>query len=152
MKISDLGQAKFVDFADRQTVSGVWVRTCTLARELLMRVADWCTPVLQVAPGAVVYSAPEVLTGRYTAKIDVFSFGIVLIQMCTGLYPSIEDRVVHIGLYVVLLAFTDKCVTNSCTVSSESACKKFPSLTQLITSCVSLDPEFRPTAARARSM
>jgi serine/threonine protein kinase len=34
VKISDLGQAKFVDFADRQTV----------------------------APGAVVYSAPEVRT------------------------------------------------------------------------------------------
>ena len=37
------------------------------------------------------------LTGRYTPKIDMFSFAVLLVQMCTGLYPSIDDRVVHIG-------------------------------------------------------
>ena len=40
-------------------------------------------------PGAMAYSAPEVLTGKYSEKIDIFSFGILLCQMCTGEYPRI---------------------------------------------------------------
>ena len=39
----------------------------------------------------------QVLTGRYTAKIDMFSFGVLCVQMCTGQYPSIETRAEHIG-------------------------------------------------------
>ena len=43
-------------------------------------------------PGAMAYSAPEVLTGKYSVKIDIFSFGILLCQMCTNDYPRIEKR------------------------------------------------------------
>jgi serine/threonine protein kinase len=32
-------------------------------------------------PGSMAYSAPEVLTGKYNEKIDVYSFGILLVQM-----------------------------------------------------------------------
>ena len=38
------------------------------------------------------YSAPEVLTGKYTEKIDIFSFGVLLTQMCCGEYPRIDRR------------------------------------------------------------
>lgn len=65
-KITDLGQSK---------MAGTSVKT----RQTGM-------------PGAMAYSAPEVLTGRYTDKIDVFSFGVLLIQMCCGEYPRIERR------------------------------------------------------------
>ncbi len=48
---------------------------------------SWCVPS----------ACAQVLTGRYTPKIDMFSFAVLLVQMCTGLYPSIDDRVSHIG-------------------------------------------------------
>lgn len=65
-KIADLGQAK---------VFG----TSFLSRQTSM-------------PGAMAYSAPEVLTGKYTSKIDVFSFGVLLVQMGCSEYPRIERR------------------------------------------------------------
>lgn len=40
-------------------------------------------------PGAMAYSAPEVLTGKYSEKIDIFSYGILLCQMITLEYPRI---------------------------------------------------------------
>ena len=43
-------------------------------------------------PGAMAYSAPEVLTGKYNEKIDIFSFGILLTQMSCSEYPRIERR------------------------------------------------------------
>lgn len=65
-KIADLGQAKLFNQS-------------TLSRQTGM-------------PGAMAYSAPEVLTGKYTSKIDIFSFGILLCQMCSGEYPRIDKR------------------------------------------------------------
>ncbi len=157
----------------------------------------------------------QVLTGRYTPKIDMFSFGVLVVQMCTGLYPSIDDRVVHIGACVdrpcvaVYLghamrkhcpptplplplplpspsrpphaltlsrtppaflpraphreadgcgscrqtAMALSCGAVSCIFvchgPAEIACKKFPVLSHLITSCVSMDPDYRLSAARA---
>ena len=44
-------------------------------------------------PGAMAYSAPEVLTGKYSEKIDIFSFGILLCQMCIGEYPRIGETI-----------------------------------------------------------
>jgi serine/threonine protein kinase len=43
-------------------------------------------------PGAMAYSAPEVLTGKYSEKIDIFSFGVLVVQMASGEYPRIERR------------------------------------------------------------
>ncbi|CAN0115884.1 unnamed protein product [Heterosigma akashiwo] len=43
-------------------------------------------------PGAMVYAAPEVLTGKYSARVDVFSFGVLLAQLATGEHPRIERR------------------------------------------------------------
>jgi serine/threonine protein kinase len=43
-------------------------------------------------PGAMAYAAPEVLTGKYNEKIDIFSFGVLVTQMGCGEYPRIESR------------------------------------------------------------
>ena len=48
-KIADLGQAKLFNAAAVSKQTGI--------------------------PGAMAYSAPEVLTGKYTTKIDIYSFG-----------------------------------------------------------------------------
>jgi serine/threonine protein kinase len=94
----------------------------------------------------------QVLTGRYTPKIDMFSFGVLLVQMCTGVYPSIDDRASHVGACLVATRprrrpFSGRhAVVAWCT---ELACKKFPVLTHVITSCISLDPDYRLSSARA---
>ena len=76
-------------------------------------------PTFHVPP-----SAPEVLTGSYTSKIDIFSFGVLLVQMCTGQVPSIERRQDHVA----------------------SAAASFPDLAPLIRRCLDPDARKRPTA------
>jgi len=67
-KIADLGQAKIFGGS-----------SSALSRQTSL-------------PGAMAYSAPEVLTGKYSEKIDVFSFGVLLAQMGSGEYPRIDKR------------------------------------------------------------
>jgi serine/threonine protein kinase len=98
-KIADLGQAKIFGAS-------------ALSRQTSM-------------PGAMAYSAPEVLTGKYTAKIDIFSFGILLIQMCCGEYPRIDRR----------------------ERQQESAISMYPPLADIINQTISYQPSDRPTAA-----
>lgn len=69
-KIADLGQAKL--FGD-----------AALSRQSEM-------------PGAMAYAAPEILTGKYTEKIDIFSLGVLMVQMCCGEYPRIDKREEHL--------------------------------------------------------
>jgi len=94
-KIADLGQAKLF----QQSV---------MSRQTGM-------------PGAMAYSAPEVLTGRYSTKIDIFSFGILFCQLCTGDYPRIDRRDDQI----------------------QTAQRKFPMFADLITSMVHYQPPER---------
>ena len=44
-------------------------------------------------PGNPVYSAPEAcVPSRQTTKMDVFSFGVLLIEMCTAQFPEVAKR------------------------------------------------------------
>jgi serine/threonine protein kinase len=99
-KIADLGQAK---------VFG----STALSRQTAM-------------PGAMAYSAPEVLTGKYTAKIDIFSYGILLIQMCSGEYPRLDRR----------------------EEQHKMAVSKFSPLSQLLSQTIEYQPNDRPSASR----
>lgn len=98
-KIADLGQAKVFgsSFLSRQTSM----------------------------PGAMAYSAPEVLTGKYSAKIDVFSFGVLLVQMGCSEYPRIERREDQL----------------------KRAASVHPPLAALMSNCMNFIPESRPEAA-----
>uniref|UniRef100_UPI0037E84C96 interleukin-1 receptor-associated kinase 4 n=1 Tax=Semicossyphus pulcher TaxID=241346 RepID=UPI0037E84C96 len=42
--------------------------------------------------GTRAYMAPEALRGEITAKSDVFSFGVVLLEILSGLSPAAENR------------------------------------------------------------
>lgn len=42
--------------------------------------------------GTTCYMSPEALRGDISEKIDVFSFGVVLLELLTGLVPYDEDR------------------------------------------------------------
>ena len=48
-------------------------------------------------PGSPVYSAPEArIPSRQSTKMDTFSFGVLLIEMCTAQFPEVAKRVAMI--------------------------------------------------------
>ena len=49
---------------------------------------------LTLCPGNVLYMSPEALdeTKTYTAKLDIFSFGVIVIQILTRQFPNPTDR------------------------------------------------------------
>ena len=55
---------------------------------------------LTLCPGNVLYMSPEALNEAksYTAKLDVFSFGVIVIQILTRQFPNPTDR--HRMVYV----------------------------------------------------
>ncbi|CAM9665429.1 unnamed protein product, partial [Scytosiphon promiscuus] len=103
-KLADLGQAKAMGVASAAMGS----------RQTAM-------------PGAMVYAAPEVLTGRYSSSIDVFSFGVLLAQLITGDYPRLDKRKEQVA----------------------EAGSRFSLVKPLLESCLSLHAEDRPAAAEA---
>ncbi|CAM9339472.1 unnamed protein product [Ectocarpus fasciculatus] len=110
-KLADLGQAKAMGVAS--AVGG--------SRQTAM-------------PGAMVYAAPEVLTGRYSSSIDVFSFGVLLAQLITGEYPRLDTR-------------KEQASYSSFPVAE--AGDRFSLLKPLLERCLSLHAEDRPAAAEA---
>ena len=48
-------------------------------------------------PGSPVYSAPEArIPSRQSTKMDIFSFGVLLIEMCTAQFPDVAKQVAMI--------------------------------------------------------
>ena len=46
-----------------------------------------------VGPGSPVYAAPEAnIPPLQTPKMDIFSFGVLLVEMCTACFPDVADR------------------------------------------------------------
>ncbi|CAH3022281.1 unnamed protein product [Porites evermanni] len=54
--------------------------------------ANFIQQTMTVAPGAMIYSAPEALTSRQTIKVDVYSFGVLLCEMCIRQLPDPQRR------------------------------------------------------------
>ena len=77
-------------------------------------------------PGAAIYSAPEVLKEdsalQQTVKIDIYSYGVLLIEMLTREMP-----------------------TESIDTLVRSVQSRWPRFVHLITSCTNVDPNKRPT-------
>ena len=47
-----------------------------------------------------IYIAPEMIAGRYTEKVDIYAYGIVLIHMCSNEYPHLDKRDIHTKMAV----------------------------------------------------
>ncbi|CAH3180288.1 unnamed protein product, partial [Porites lobata] len=54
--------------------------------------ANFIQQTMTVAPGAMIYSAPEALTSNQTVKVDVYSFGVLLCEMCIRELPDPSKR------------------------------------------------------------
>ena len=53
-----------------------------------------CMTALTLCPGNLLYMSPEALdeAKSYTAKLDIFSFGVIVIQILTKQFPNPTDR------------------------------------------------------------
>lgn len=54
--------------------------------------ANFIEQIMTANPGALIYSAPEVSTKNQTDKIDVYSFGVLLCEMCIRELPNPQAR------------------------------------------------------------
>ncbi|XP_078358151.1 uncharacterized protein LOC144642920 isoform X2 [Oculina patagonica] len=74
--------------------------------------ANFMQKTMTVAPGAVIYSAPEALTSSQTVKVDVFSFGVLLCEMCIRDMPDPQRRDQQIAMVTNrwLRALVRRCV------------------------------------------
>ncbi|KAL9975242.1 hypothetical protein ACROYT_G012377 [Oculina patagonica] len=74
--------------------------------------ANFMQQTMTVAPGAMIYSAPEALTSNQTVKVDVYSFGVLLCEMCIRELPDPERRDQQISMVAnhVLRALLRGCV------------------------------------------
>ncbi|CAH3180098.1 unnamed protein product, partial [Porites lobata] len=54
--------------------------------------ANFMQQTMTVAPGAMIYSASEALTSHQTVKVDVYSFGVLLCEMCIHELPDPRRR------------------------------------------------------------
>jgi serine/threonine protein kinase len=54
---------------------------------------------LSKCPGCAEYMSPEAFSGSYSTKLDCFSYGVLVIQILTGLFPQPgkQFKVVHIS-------------------------------------------------------
>ena len=95
----------------------------------LAKVSDYGTANFQSRlqtenPGSPVYTAPESRDpALQTPKMDIYSFGVLLVEMCTCEFPAPERRAELIQSI------------------------RSPQLVDLITQCLNEDPDRRPTAA-----
>ena len=57
-----------------------------------LQIADVVTRHMTLAPGHADYAAPEARTAAYTNKIDVYSFGVLLVELCLREAPDVGAR------------------------------------------------------------
>jgi len=133
VSIISLDVARALNYLHQKEPSPIIHRDISSANVLLWRqgdqwrgkVSDYGTAnfmqhTMTAAPGAWIYSAPEALTTQQTVKVDVYSFGVLLCEMCIQKLPDPERRIQQISM-----------VTNGV-------------FRALIRRCLHLEPEARP--------
>lgn len=93
VKIGDLGLAKYMQ-SDRVHTSMVPTPLSELAVHDSIWPASACCAVSSTDIGTFLYAAPEVISGRYDEKSDVYSLGVVLVEMFSDFATGMERAVV----------------------------------------------------------
>ena len=132
-KLGDVGLAKFVP----QHTQAAAQRATATAR----RVGRDSASVSMTNAGTPLYKAPEVLRGRYTVKVDVFSFGVMMIEaIATKAIAGTE--------------FPDFTSPYELPGMCEYVCEwltaqRQADLAALLKECIAIDPHRRPSASAA---
>lgn len=105
ISVISLDVARALSYLHQKQPSPIIHRDVSSANVLLWRQGDqWRAKVsdygtanfrqytMTVAPGNVIYSAPEALTKKQTVKVDVYSFGVLPCEMCIRELPDPERR------------------------------------------------------------
>eukprot|EP00741_Cyanophora_paradoxa_P010936 tig00020553_g10573.t1 len=101
----------------------------------LSRVADSAGEMTGEA-GSFRYTAPEILLSKkYTSKVDVFSFGVLLWEMATNQVPYGSMSAIQVAMRVMREG-------PDLPIAPGPACPR--ALADLIRECVSVDPDVRP--------
>ena len=78
-------------------------------------------------PGNVSYAAPEAgIPLQQTVKVDVYSYGVILLEMCSGEFPDPKTRVTTLQQLHVL----------------------WPEMAQIVEECIKADPTQRSSMAK----
>jgi len=77
--------------------------------------ANFLQDAMTANPGAMIYSAPEACARTQTVKIDVYSFGVLLCEMCIRETPEPDrlDAQVHLVKNTVIQALIRRCVQSA---------------------------------------
>lgn len=95
--------------------------------------------------GTSAYMAPEGFSGTITQKNDIFSFGIVMLEILTGLKPIVSTRgeSMNIKQYI-----EDNCTDGDITPLLDRAVPKWTEpkkVYDLANNCLEPDKKFRPS-------
>ena len=73
-------------------------KICDLGSATILAVDPSIQQQLTAVPGTLPYMPPEAMTDKpkYNEKLDIFSFGVLTIEILTRLYPEPESRQKHI--------------------------------------------------------